>query len=51
MEQVVRACHPADDQKPLDEDLMDGDKMYAKTAAEKIGWFSGIKLRFYQFRM
>ena len=51
MEQVVCACHPADGEKPLDEGRIEGDKMYAKTADEKILWFSGIKLRFYQFRM
>jgi hypothetical protein len=36
MEQVVCACHPADGEKPLDEGRIEGDKMYAKTADEKI---------------
>ena len=36
MEQLVCACHPADGEKPLDEGRIDGDKMYAKTADEKI---------------
>jgi hypothetical protein len=35
MEQMIRACHPADDEKPLDKGRIGGDKMYAKTAAKK----------------
>jgi hypothetical protein len=39
MEQGVRACHPADDEKPLDEGRIGGDKMYAKPLRKKFDGF------------
>jgi hypothetical protein len=35
MEQVVRACHPADDEKPLDEGRIGSDKNVCKNRCGK----------------